>query len=239
LLIRDLLAIAIARLFPRLARRRRQRNWERLWGREDFDPPWSGRGISPEIEAAVQQGWLKPGPVLDIGCGLGEVAAWFAERGYEAVGVDIAFPVIERARKMHSHLEQPPHFCVRDITAGPAPDRQYRILIDRGCFHQLPSGTELDFLRHLLAVSAPDARMLLFIRAFRNGIPFGDPAEQARQEAKVRAAFCPQFSIERVNAVFIDRHQGDIPERALPGLVFHLTRQQTALNSADLSRFPI
>lgn len=224
MLIRDRVSTVLARLFPGIMRRRKRRNWERRWSREDFDPPWGGRGISPEIETAVDRGWLRPGAVLDIGCGLGEVAAWFSERGYRAVGVDIASPAIERARDLHNHLDRMPQFLVRDVTTEPVPDLGYRTLIDRGCFHQLPSGSERAFVQNLLAVSAPDARMLLFIRAFRNGIPFGDPGERARQESKVRAAFCPQFAIDRIEDGFIDRHQGSIPERALPGMVFYLSR---------------
>ena len=47
-------------------------------GADDFSPKWANRGVSPEIVEAVKTGWLpSAGPVLDIGCGLGEIAAWF------------------------------------------------------------------------------------------------------------------------------------------------------------------
>lgn len=218
------LSRVFARLFPRWARSRRQRNWERLWSSEDFDPLWGRRGISPEILAALDEGWFGDGPVLDIGCGLGEVAAWFAERGRETVGIDIAAPAIRRAERSCGHLECPPQFFCRDLTVDAAPDRQYRSLVDRGCFHQLPAGTERQFVRQLLSVSAADARLLLFVRAFRNGIPMGDAAEKARQIARVRAAYSPSFIIEAADEAYLDRYQGTVPGKSLPGMVFRLRR---------------
>jgi len=41
------------------------------------------------VEEAVNGGWLSAeGPVLDIGCGLGDISAWFAQRGYRTLGFD-------------------------------------------------------------------------------------------------------------------------------------------------------
>src|SRR5690606_10076573 len=73
--------------------------WEAKWRRSDFAAPWLGRGAPAELVRAVSEGWLAPGAsALDIGCGEGDVAAWLAEHGFPAVGVDIAPAAIERAR---------------------------------------------------------------------------------------------------------------------------------------------
>ena len=41
------------------------------------------------------------GPVLDVGCGPGQVTAYLAERGLDASGVDLSPGMIEHARRLH------------------------------------------------------------------------------------------------------------------------------------------
>ena len=38
-----------------------------------------------------------PGKILDVGCGSGDHSRWFAERGWTAVGIDVAEPMINSA----------------------------------------------------------------------------------------------------------------------------------------------
>jgi SAM-dependent methyltransferase len=41
------------------------------------------------------------GPVLDVGCGPGDVTAYLAERGLDVSGVDLSDRMIEHARRLH------------------------------------------------------------------------------------------------------------------------------------------
>ena len=215
----------LRRLFPSCLQRLRRRHWEATWCRDNFAPPWGDRGVSREIVEALETGWLPAqGTVLDIGCGLGEVAAWFSERAYVTVAIDIAEAAVRKGRAMHMHLPSPPEYFAMDICAGRPPDRQYNILIDRGCLHQIPREEIPNYVRNISSVAAPDARMLLFVKAFRDGQPFGDPSERLRQTARVSKAFAGVFTIERVSDTYLDRYQGRDPQNALPGLIFWLIR---------------
>src|SRR5436190_2210248 len=72
----------------RRRRSRQRQQWEDKWGRAEFDRPWLGRAVSPEIRAAVTSGWFIPGGrALDTGCGAGDVAAWLAAQGFSAIGI--------------------------------------------------------------------------------------------------------------------------------------------------------
>jgi SAM-dependent methyltransferase len=215
-------------LFPPRARERNREQWEAEWSRDDFAPQWGNRGVAPEIVEAVKTGWLPAqGTVLDIGCGLGEIAAWFSEHGYRAVAVDIAESAVAKGRKMHSHLSRPPEYLALDICAEQPPNRQYNILIDRGCLHQIPSEEIPNYVRNIAAVAAPDARLLLFMKAFRDGQPFGDPSEKARYGEWVSKVFAGVFVSDRVAETYLDRYQGKYPSCALPGLVCWLRRTST------------
>lgn len=217
-----------SRLFPSRKNSKRRLDaayWESEWSKDDFAPSWGNRGISQEIVEAVKTGWLPAqGTVLDIGCGLGEVAAWFAERNYKAVAFDIAQSAIEKGRKMHSHMPSPPEYFAFDICAAQPPNRQYNIFIDRGCLHQIPASIVPDYVRNVSAVSAPDAKLLLFMKAFRNGQTFGDPTEKAFRVEFVRKNFDGFFEIEKVAETYLDRNHGKDPATALPGLVFWMKR---------------
>ena len=45
------------------------------------------------------------GPVLDVGCGPGQVAAYLAGRGRAATGIDLSPAMIEEARSLHPELD--------------------------------------------------------------------------------------------------------------------------------------
>lgn len=166
--------------------------------------------------------------MLDIGCGLGEIAAWFAARGHPAIGVDIAESAVRRAIAAHAHLASPPEFLALDICAAAPPDRCFEILVDRGCLHQIKPHQRRRYARHLGSVASPSSRMLLFVRAFRHGHPAGDPREWRHQINWVTRTFQGIFHIEKVTFAFLDAQLGAAPENALPGLVFWLTRQPVA-----------
>jgi 2-polyprenyl-3-methyl-5-hydroxy-6-metoxy-1,4-benzoquinol methylase len=48
---------------------------------------------------------IRGGRALDVGCGVGQVVARLQEAGYEAHGVDVSEPNIERARKVSSRCQ--------------------------------------------------------------------------------------------------------------------------------------
>lgn len=202
--------------------------WEARWAADDFSPKWANRGVSPEIVDAVKSGWLPSvGPVLDIGCGLGEIAAWFGGQGYEALGFDIAASAIRRAQDKHAPLPSNLEFMALDACRGPIPNRQYRILIDRGCLQTIPPKRVVSFTRNIASVAPPGARMLLFMKAFRHGRPFGDPWETDLHVTFVRNAYAGKFEVERYAPTYMKRHGedrpgGTQPAVSLPGLVFWL-----------------
>jgi SAM-dependent methyltransferase len=217
-------------LYGRFAKGRlrelQRRSWESAWADEGYAPPWFGRGVSKEIVAAVDEGWFAEGrPALDIGCGQGEVAAWLAERGFPTVGVDIASTAVARARSRHGERPGRLDFLVLDLCRQAPPDREYAVVVDRGCFHQVPRHEHRVFVEHLLSVCARDARLLLFLAAFRRGIELNDDRERRRQVRKVEDAFGAGFRIERIATTFLDPYQGEQPDRALPGLCFWMSRR--------------
>jgi SAM-dependent methyltransferase len=208
-------------------RRHRKRTiWEAKWSQPGYAPPWLGRGVSDEIVAAVESRWFAPGSyALDIGCGEGAVAGWLAEHGFPTVGLDIAPSAIARARKHCAGGAGTPEFLALDICEAPPPDRQYAVIVDRGCLHQIFPVDWPSYLENVVKVAAPGARMLLYMKAFRNGIPTGDPAERRRVIGEVEQALGSHFTTIRHALTSLDPHDGTLRKRGLPGMVFWLVRR--------------
>ena len=210
----------------RLRRWRARRYWERRWRQPDYAPAWRGRDVSREIVAAVNDGWFARGSrALDIGCGEGEVVSWLAEQGFPVVGIDISAAAVARARKRYGETPGRLEFrqldvCARDPTGGP-----FSVLVDRGCFHTIADRDVAEYARRVGTASRSGARLLLFVKAFRQGGEFGQPEERARLVARIESALSRHFVLERVAETYLDPHGGAQPDAALPGLVFWLTRR--------------
>lgn len=50
-------------------------------------------------------------PVLDIGCGAGDLSLWLASKGYEVLGIDYVPKAIELARKKAKESNSSALFC--------------------------------------------------------------------------------------------------------------------------------
>lgn len=206
-------------------RKRSRKKWEKKWSDKNFNPGWLNRPISKEIVVAVDSGWFRPGGfALDVGCGQGDIAAWLAKKGFPVVAFDIAESVIRRACDRYTGMPNPPQFIQLDIGSEPPPNNQYSIIIDRGCFHQMPNRHIANYVKNITAVSSPNARMLLFIKAFRGRFKIGNPTEYKYHEENIKRTFSGKFCIDHTDITNLDKFEGQKPDLSLPGIVFWMRR---------------
>ena len=59
----------------------RTRDWHKRYS--DKDTPWDSGQPSRELERILEEGWIKPCRVLELGCGTGTNAVYLAQRGFE------------------------------------------------------------------------------------------------------------------------------------------------------------
>jgi SAM-dependent methyltransferase len=63
-----------------------------------------------DLEVQVSNQFLTtPGRLLDLGCGKGRASVYFAEKGYQAVGVDIDLDTLRAAKRLASEIR--PNSC--------------------------------------------------------------------------------------------------------------------------------
>lgn len=79
---------------------------------------------------------IKPYRVLDIGCGEGKDAVFFAKCGYDVTAFDISEQGIEKAKKLAEHNQVEINFFKADILDY-RPDTEFDIIFSSGVFHFL------------------------------------------------------------------------------------------------------
>ncbi|MFY9716641.1 MAG: methyltransferase domain-containing protein [Thermoplasmata archaeon] len=159
--------------------------------------PWMNQGPFPPLVRSVEDGWLSPpGPVLDVGCGVGTNTLWLAAQGFRATGIDIAPGAVAAATSALKPGRSSPKFLVDDILASRLPAASFGAAVDVGCFQTLPPRTRSDFSISLARLLAPGALFLLFWVAREERGSWGPPHRLSVGE--VTQALEPAFLVERI-----------------------------------------
>lgn len=92
-----------------------------------YEDWYAGAGKDPDILEKELMGKLldsfpEARSVLDVGCGTGHFTRWMAERGLEAVGLDVSEPMLNEARRRGG-----PRYMSGDAQSLPASDRSYDV----------------------------------------------------------------------------------------------------------------
>jgi SAM-dependent methyltransferase len=119
---------------------------------------WHLSRPSPELVAAVGDGWLPAGGYgLDLGCGLGTEASYLESMGWRSVGVDLSAVALARAARLHAGST----FLRADLRQLPFRSGSFDAVIDRGCFHYLPPGDRPRYAAEARRVLRPGGKLLL------------------------------------------------------------------------------
>jgi ubiquinone/menaquinone biosynthesis C-methylase UbiE len=171
---------------------------ERFQAAYEGKPSWDlGRPQPALVEIADQI----TGAVLDAGCGTGDNALFFAQRGHDVLGIDfVQFPVKEAKRKAEE-LGVQAEFLQMDALKLPSLDRQFDSVIDCGLFHVLSDADRRAYVAALLSVTKPGSR--LFLMCFSDQEPHDRGPRRIRQE-EIRAAFADGWMVESITATHFE-----------------------------------
>jgi SAM-dependent methyltransferase len=172
--------------------------WIRLYAETPLrNLPWAHQEPYPPLARAVQDGWLSPpGPILDVGCGVGSNTFWLSRQGFSATGIDIAPGAVAAAESNRSPETQNARFIVDDVLASDLPTGRFRAAVDVGCFQTLPPRTRHAFSVSLSRLLSPGSPYLLFWVAREETGSWGPPHRLSVGE--VTATFESLFLVEQV-----------------------------------------
>ena len=155
-------------------------------------PPWDVGGVQPALAELFAE--LPPaGPVLDVGCGSGDLAIALARAGLPVLGVDFVDAAIEQARAKARAL--PPEvaarlaFRVGDALRPSALGRELGAVVDSGFLHLFDPDDRDRFAADLADALRPGGRYYLLAFAVTFPAP-NVPREVTADE--LRARFAPE-----------------------------------------------
>lgn len=194
--------------------------WESQWAQEDFKPIWADRDCPIEIQNAFKDNKISPShKALDVGCGLGEIAYWFALNNFKVDAFDISKTAIDKAKKKFSNEKI--NFFTHDLCEIPLKEK-YDVIVDRGCFHQIPVKLKEEFSKNLSESASEHCQFFLFVKAFRGDIKLSKEDEAKFHISHIKQYFSSSFDLLQCKLTNLSP---DITTKKMPGLFFYLTKK--------------
>jgi cyclopropane fatty-acyl-phospholipid synthase-like methyltransferase len=178
-------------------------------------PPWDiGRPQKAFVEL-VRAGEIT-GSVLDIGCGTGEHALFFAAEGHEVWGIDASPRAIQKAEEKAAERELRVNFLVMNALALDTLGRTFDTATDSGLFHTLPDEDRPVFVKNLAAALVPGGKY--FMLCFSDLEPAGyGPRRISKQD--IEESFRDGWTIDYIRpATFESRTRVEGPKAWISGI---------------------
>ena len=178
-------------------------------------PPWDIGRPQKEFVDLVRRGEIT-GSVLDIGCGTGEHALYFAGEGHDVWGIDSAPAAIQKAGEKAAQRGLPVHFCVLDARDLSRLNRTFDTATDSGFFHTLSDEDRLIFVDNLATVLLPGSNY--FMLCFSDLEPAGYGPRRI-SEREIRESFRAGWTINYIRpAIFESRTRAQGPRAWLSSI---------------------
>ena len=135
------------------------------------------------------------GSILDAGCGTGENALFFAQRGHKVTGIDFLEEPIKRANRKVAERSLSARFLVMDALDLKNFAERFDSVIDSGLFHVFADDDRGRYVEGLLAVLKPSGR--LFLQCFSDEEP-GTQGPRRVTKNEIYDAFANGWTVESI-----------------------------------------
>jgi len=171
-------------------------------------PPWDIGRAQPELMSLVETGGIT-GRVVDLGCGSGENALYFATAGLEVVGVDGSPTAIRRARDKAQKRGVPIRFDLADVLDLREYRASFDTATDSGVFHTFDDDERLRYEPSVRGVLRPGGH--LFLLCFSERQP-GNWGPRRVTQRELREVFCHGWHMESIDEAHFATKIDDAPQ---------------------------
>jgi SAM-dependent methyltransferase len=152
---------------------------------EGAPPPWDIGRPQPAFLRLADADALS-GALLDAGCGTGEHTILAAQRGADALGIDVSPRAIEIARRKAQARGVETHFRVLDARHLDSLGESFDTVLDSGLFHVFDDAARARYVTALYAALRPGGHLHLMCFSDRQA---GDWGPRRVTEGDLRLAF--------------------------------------------------
>ncbi len=171
-------------------------------------PPWDIGRPQPEFVRLWEKGLIKESPLLDVGCGTGEHALFFAAKGLDVVGVDSAAKAIEKAKRKAKERKVKAAFLVHDAFDLAALKRAFAVVVDSGLFHVFGNGDRIRFRNQVHAVLEPGGTYFMMCFSEKEPADWDGPRRVTKPE--ILATFTPpKFRVRSIRDAKFETNMHD------------------------------
>jgi SAM-dependent methyltransferase len=166
--------------------------------------PWDIGRPQPAFVRLADAGLLR-GRLLDAGCGTGENTLLAAERGADAMGVDVSPLAIKRARGKAVERGIAARFEVADVLSLGQLGLAFDTVIDSGVFHVFNDDDRARYVASLASVLQPGRTC--YLMCFSEHQP-GDVGPRRVRQDELRSAFRDGWDVTEIVPGVFDINPG-------------------------------
>lgn len=137
-----------------------------------------------------------PGPVLDVGCGTGENAIFYAQNRFTSSGIDFIEEAISQAKAKAKARRINVDFRVGNALAMKFPALSFQYVTDCGLFHGFEDNERLVFRDEVARVLKTNGVYFMSCISDKEPADWGGPRRISKQE--IETVFSPKFRINYI-----------------------------------------
>ncbi len=147
--------------------------WDERY-RGENPAPWDSGSPSRWLVEMIEDGTIKPGRVVELGCGSGTNSIYLATRGFDVTALDIAPTALAMAREKAARAGVKVRWLLADVLAPPALE-PFDFIFDSGCYHGVRRGNAAGYIRTANSLAKTGALMLILAGNANEPRHYGPP----------------------------------------------------------------
>ncbi|MBN2022644.1 MAG: class I SAM-dependent methyltransferase [Pirellulales bacterium] len=123
-------------------------------------PPWEIGQPKAELIRVLDEGHIKQGTALELGCGTGADAVYLSQRGFDVTAIESSPTALERARRRGQQEDAQVHFVLDDVFTFAETSEPFDLIYDAGFYHYIRRVKLQPFLEMLWRLTKPGSYYL-------------------------------------------------------------------------------